>query len=107
MPWLRASAAIGDFESAVKWQIKSNALARSPLEQKEGEARLKQYLGKAAVNRDRRPGRRRAVADRPGRSHARDNHAAEPTRQRVRHAQLASDAMREHLRGRSGSGRPA
>jgi tetratricopeptide (TPR) repeat protein len=41
-----AYAAAGDFESAVKWQIKSNALSRSPLEQKEAEARLKQYREK-------------------------------------------------------------
>ena len=39
-------AAAGDFESAVKWQTKSNALSRRPLEQKEGEARLKRYLEK-------------------------------------------------------------
>jgi tetratricopeptide (TPR) repeat protein len=41
-----ACAVAGDFASAVKWQIKSNALSRSPLEQKEGEARLKRYLEK-------------------------------------------------------------
>ena len=40
------SAATGDFESAVKWQTKANALNRSPLEQKEGEARLKRYVEK-------------------------------------------------------------
>ena len=39
-----ASAATGDFDSAVKWQTKSNSLARSPLEQKAGEVRLKRYL---------------------------------------------------------------
>ncbi len=42
----RASAAIGDFKSAVKWQIKSNAVARNPLEQEAGAARLKRYLEK-------------------------------------------------------------
>ncbi len=41
-----ASAAAGDFESAVRWQTKANALARSSLEQKEGEARLKRYAEK-------------------------------------------------------------
>jgi tetratricopeptide (TPR) repeat protein len=41
-----ACAAAGDFESAVKWQIKSTALSRSPLENKEGEARLKRYREK-------------------------------------------------------------
>jgi tetratricopeptide (TPR) repeat protein len=40
-------AATGDFESAVKWQLKSNALARGPLELKEGEARLKRYRDKS------------------------------------------------------------
>jgi tetratricopeptide (TPR) repeat protein len=42
----RASAAIGDFKSAVTWQTRSNALARSPAKREEGEARLKQYLEK-------------------------------------------------------------
>jgi tetratricopeptide (TPR) repeat protein len=42
----RASAAIGDFESAVKWQTKSNTLAVSALEREEGKARLKLYLEK-------------------------------------------------------------
>ncbi len=42
----RASAAIGDFKSAVEWQTKSNVLARSPVEREEGAARLKQYLEK-------------------------------------------------------------
>ena len=41
-----ASAATGDFESAVKWQTRSNALARNTMEQKEGEARLKRYMEK-------------------------------------------------------------
>jgi tetratricopeptide (TPR) repeat protein len=41
-----ASAATGDFESAVKWQTKSNALVRSALEQKEGKARLERYREK-------------------------------------------------------------
>ena len=40
-------AATGDFESAVKWQVKSNALSRSPFELKEGEARLKRYRDKS------------------------------------------------------------
>jgi tetratricopeptide (TPR) repeat protein len=38
-----ACAVAGDFESAVKWQIESNALSRRPLEQQEGEARLQRY----------------------------------------------------------------
>ncbi len=42
----RASAAIGDFNSAVRWQTKSNAVARNPLERDAGAARLKQYLEK-------------------------------------------------------------
>jgi tetratricopeptide (TPR) repeat protein len=42
----RASAAAGDFESAVKWQTKSNALAGSVSEPEEGKARLKHYLEK-------------------------------------------------------------
>jgi tetratricopeptide (TPR) repeat protein len=41
-----ACAQAGDFESAAKWQVKSNALSRSPLEQKEGESRLKRYREK-------------------------------------------------------------
>jgi tetratricopeptide (TPR) repeat protein len=41
-----ACAATGDFDSAVNWQIKSNALSRSPLEQEEGEARLNRYREK-------------------------------------------------------------
>ena len=45
----RCFAATGDFESAVKWQTKSNALARSAVEQKEGEARLKRYREKRPI----------------------------------------------------------
>jgi tetratricopeptide (TPR) repeat protein len=44
----RASAATGDFESAVQWQTKSNALAGSVSEQEEGKARLKLYVEKRA-----------------------------------------------------------
>jgi tetratricopeptide (TPR) repeat protein len=39
-------AAARDFESAVNWQIKANALARTRAEQQEGEARLNQYREK-------------------------------------------------------------
>jgi tetratricopeptide (TPR) repeat protein len=41
-----ACAAAGEFEEAVKWQIKSNGLSRSPGDQKDGEARLNRYREK-------------------------------------------------------------
>jgi tetratricopeptide (TPR) repeat protein len=44
-----AFAAAGDFDSAVKWQTRSNALPRSAGAHQEGEARLKRFIEKRSI----------------------------------------------------------
>ena len=44
-----AHAEVGDFESAVKWQTKANALRHDDEEKRAGEARLKLFQQKKPV----------------------------------------------------------
>ena len=58
-----ACALSGDFESAVKWQTKANALYSDPKEKTEGEGRLRRFR-----DAKRNPAERSSRPDNPGKT---------------------------------------